>query len=169
MCCLLKEVRHPQVGEGSEWGLPRGGTSSLVCSGGIRQPSNADTPRSLWNRYSGKVKWVTGKGTQLNPPKMAHELTGSPLLWRKDSAIYNVYSNDLLTEVSIPVGTWNGPGPFNLGVIQGQFLIISWTTSAAEYISRTLSSDVDCPGNAKYFNVSPSLTSLRKKMCSFLK
>ena len=68
------------------------------------------------------------------------------------------------------MGSWNGPWPFQLGNHQGTvyFSSSARTASVTEYISRTLSSDTTCPGNAKYLNVSPSLTSLRKKIWASL-
>lgn len=57
------------------------------------------------------------------------------------------------------------------GIIQGKFVshhLLELFRSLGTFLSKTLSSDMACPGNAKYLNVSSSLTSLRKKIRSFI-
>lgn len=162
MCChcLLKWARYHRVREGSGWGLPRGREvvwcavgacgHSLVWPHGTREGKMSE-----WKRHPTQSTrngpWASRFCSASEKRVCCSE--ACPFKWPVKTSLCTC------GELKWPMAGGS--------IIHRQFLI-SWTAAATEYICRTLSSEQDCPENAKYFTVSPSLTSLRKKIFSFL-
>lgn len=149
-------------GERQQAGLAPGeiNLAWYVCAGRIWQPSDVDT-RCSWRKYSVMARWVNGKGPPCHPPKTWASRFHSPLEKRFCCGETRPFRWPVVVSLSTG-GELKWPWPFNLEIIQVQFLLIHWTASATECISRALSSHRACPGDAECFSVCPSLTSLRK-------